>query len=174
MRSLLLRTAIFSCAFSCVFGNSKKSPMPLSSRGLLNTNPKVTPPLILTNLSILQSTRARIAKGDKTLAHAVALLKIDAEAAMTAQSWTEGPGPWSVTNQSAQAPSGDRHDYFSTAKYCWPCNTICNATVENATGNDCKAWTSGSDYHPQKCNNSTGKIHITPRPTFKQKNQKNI
>jgi hypothetical protein len=44
----------------------------------------------------------------------------------------------------------------ATAKYCWPCNTVCNATVEKATGNDCSTWTAGGDYHPQACDNATG------------------
>ena len=151
MQSLLLKTVL---AMLCVDGSTKFQSTK-QFRGF-KANVKNIPPLILTNMSVLKSIRKRIASRDDTLAHAAALLKIDAEDAMTAQSWTEGAGPWSVMNQSAIAPSHNRHDYFSTAKYCWPCNTICNATIENITGNDCKAWKSGSDYHPQKCNNSTG------------------
>ena len=113
-------------------------------------------PLILFNISTLQRTRERVAAGDHALAFATQQLKADAEAAMVAEFWTEGAGPWSVMNKSMVASSGDKHDYFSTAKYCWPCNYPCNATVVNATGNDCTAWEAGGDYHPQKCHNATG------------------
>ena len=97
-------------------------------------------PLILSNLQTLLNTRARIAAGDPSLAHAVTLMRADAEAAMGPNAWTIGTGPWSVMNKSLVAASGDKHDYFSTAKYCWPCNTECNATVEKETGNSCDDW----------------------------------
>jgi hypothetical protein len=117
---------------------------------------RVPAPLIMSNLSTLQRTRAGIAAGDFALAHAVEQLKADAEAAMVAEFWTEGAGPWSVMNKSMVGASGDKHDYFSTAKYCWPCDYPCNATVVNATGNSCDAWTKGGDFHPHKCDNATG------------------
>jgi hypothetical protein len=113
-------------------------------------------PLVLSSLSTLQHTRARIAAGDPALSRQIKLLKSDAEAAMWPEFWTEGGGPWSVMNKTMVASSGDKHDYFSTAKYCWPCNYPCNATVTRATGNDCNSWTKGSDYHPGACDNTTG------------------
>ena len=114
------------------------------------------PPLLLANISTLQQSRERVARGDPSLASAVRRLGADAEAAMGPNAWTEGAGPWSVMNKTLVGASGDKHDYFSTAKYCWPCNTVCNATVEKATGNDCSTWTAGGDYHPQACDNATG------------------
>eukprot|EP01052_Picozoa_sp_SAG31_P028367 SAG31_NODE_2731_length_5175_cov_1.794129_4_plen_447_part_00 len=93
---------------------------------------------------------------DPSLAFAVQQMAADAESAMGPNDWVEGSGPWSVMNKSTVGPSGDMHDYFSTAKYCWPCNTICNAAVENATGNDCGGWERGSDFHPKACDNATG------------------
>ena len=53
------------------------------------------PPLILSNLTTLRHTRARIVAGDASLRRAVQLLRKDAEAAMHPQFWTEGAGPWS-------------------------------------------------------------------------------
>ncbi|KAJ7867551.1 hypothetical protein B0H14DRAFT_2346933 [Mycena olivaceomarginata] len=39
-------------------------------------------------------------------------------------------GPWSVTNKSVVAPSGDKHDYMSWAPYQWPdCSNVHNTTV---------------------------------------------
>ncbi|KAJ7700499.1 alginate lyase-domain-containing protein [Mycena rosella] len=39
-------------------------------------------------------------------------------------------GPWSVTNKSVLAPSGDKHDYMSWAPYQWPdCSHAGNTTV---------------------------------------------
>ncbi|KAJ7862137.1 chondroitin AC/alginate lyase, partial [Mycena olivaceomarginata] len=39
-------------------------------------------------------------------------------------------GPWSVTNKSIVAPSGDKHDYMSWAPYQWPdCSNVHNTTV---------------------------------------------
>ena len=94
-------------------------------------------PLILGNLSTLLGTRARIAAGDSALANAQQL-RADAEAAMGAEFWTEGSGPWSVMNKSLAGPSGDKHDYFSVAKYCWPVRpfrvSACAARTLNPTG----------------------------------------
>lgn len=131
-------------------------PVLVLSTAPLSLASSSSPPLILSSLTTLRHTRARIAAGDVALRHAVQLLRRDAEAAMSPQSWTEGGGPWSVMNKTMLPPSGDKHDYFSTAKYCWPCNYPCNASVVNATGNDCSAWTKGSDYHPGLCDNATG------------------
>jgi len=39
-------------------------------------------------------------------------------------------GPWTVTNKSVLAPSGDPHDYMSWAPYSWPnCTALGNTTV---------------------------------------------
>ncbi|KAJ6588095.1 alginate lyase-domain-containing protein [Mycena capillaripes] len=39
-------------------------------------------------------------------------------------------GPWSVTNKSVLAPSGDKHDYMSWAPYEWPdCSKAGNTTA---------------------------------------------
>ena len=142
------------CIDTCV----KKCKRPLMKADDAAAAAAAEAPLIMFNISTLHRTRERIAAGDDALAFATQQLKADAEAAMLAEFWTEGAGPWSVMNKSMAfvASSGDKHDYFSTAKYCWPCNYPCNSTVVKATGNDCTAWTKGGDYHPQKCDNATG------------------
>ncbi|KAF8519600.1 alginate lyase-domain-containing protein [Hysterangium stoloniferum] len=39
-------------------------------------------------------------------------------------------GPWTVTNKTVLAPSGDKHDYMSWAPYSWPnCTAVGNTTV---------------------------------------------
>jgi hypothetical protein len=61
----------------------------------------------------LQSTRQRIAAGDKALDPAWAKLERDAQKALRA-------GPFSIINKGATPPSGDKHDYMSQAPYFWP------------------------------------------------------
>eukprot|EP00935_MAST-01C_sp_MAST-1C-sp1_P002188 g2188.t1 len=149
------RPAASAAAAAAARGSMFESPDTLP-------NAKISPradrasTLVLLNVTTLLSMRSRIAAKDPSLTRAAELLRSDAEDAMGANAWTEGAGPWSVTQQRLTAASGNIHDYFSTAKYCWPCNTICNATVENATGNTCADWEKGSDYHPEPCDNATG------------------
>src|SRR5215468_6240096 len=61
----------------------------------------------------LESTRRKLASGDKELAPALARLEKDAEEAFRA-------GPFSVVNKKPTPPSGDKHDYMSQAPYFWP------------------------------------------------------
>ena len=44
-------------------------------------------------------------------------------------------GPWAVTDKQMLPPSGDRHDFFSTSSYAWPCNRTCPFTFA-----DCSHW----------------------------------
>ena len=55
--------------------------------------------------------------------------------------------------KSAQNDSSHPHSKNDARR---PCNYPCNATVVNATGNDCSSWTDGGDYHPKACDNETG------------------
>jgi hypothetical protein len=61
----------------------------------------------------LEATKARLAAGDKSLEPALRQLVRDADQAL-------GFAPVSVTQKTRLAPSGDRHDYMSTAPYYWP------------------------------------------------------
>lgn len=76
-----------------------------------------TPPLLAHDARLIAATRARIAAADPAtraaLAHAV-------DAATDALAL----GPFSVTQAPHTAPSGDARDYYSIAKYYWPCNAL--------------------------------------------------
>lgn len=61
----------------------------------------------------LATAKARLAAGDATLQPALEKLIADADAALKV-------APVSVTQKTKLAPSGDRHDYMSTAPYYWP------------------------------------------------------
>jgi hypothetical protein len=77
------------------------------------TAPAAGPRVFLLDVHHLQATRARISKGEATLAPALAQLERDAQAALKA-------GPFSVVNKTVTPPSGDKHDYLSLAPYFWP------------------------------------------------------
>jgi hypothetical protein len=116
-------------------------------------------PLLLQDMTTMQKMRSRALNRDPALAGPLALLQADAVSLFIGNStFVDGAGPWAVTDKGKWthyvAASGDVHDYFSTAKYCWPCNTSCNRTM--FPGNECDAWLKGKDYHPHKCNNATG------------------
>jgi hypothetical protein len=64
----------------------------------------------------LVDARHRAQSGDRRLRAAFAALERDAKAAMRA-------GPFSVTDKQRAAPSGDKHDYVSSAPYWWPDST---------------------------------------------------
>jgi hypothetical protein len=61
----------------------------------------------------LLAAKARLAAGDTALRPALDKLIADADAALKV-------APVSVTQKTKLAPSGDRHDYMSTAPYYWP------------------------------------------------------
>ncbi len=69
--------------------------------------------LVLLDAQLLAKAKERAADGDPAAAAAVAELRRDADAAMTA-------GPFTVVNKTKLPPSGDRHDYRSLAIYWWP------------------------------------------------------
>lgn len=59
------------------------------------------------------AVKARVADGDLPLKPAVARLRDEADAALTA-------GPFSVTFDGPIPPGGDKHDYMSVGPYWWP------------------------------------------------------
>ena len=61
----------------------------------------------------LARVKARVKAGDKTLTPALDALIADAERALLAD-------PPSVMDKTRLPPTGDRHDYMSTAPYFWP------------------------------------------------------
>ncbi|MDP3069503.1 MAG: alginate lyase family protein [Opitutaceae bacterium] len=61
----------------------------------------------------LAAAKARLAAGDATLQPALDKLVADADRALAFM-------PVCVTQKTKLAPSGDRHDYLSTAPYFWP------------------------------------------------------
>jgi hypothetical protein len=61
----------------------------------------------------LAKTKARLAAGDKSLRPALDRLLAEAAKDLKAK-------PISVTEKPKAPPSGDKHDYFSTAIYFWP------------------------------------------------------
>jgi hypothetical protein len=71
------------------------------------------PRTFILDASKLTRTREAVRKGDKRLAPALAKLKREADAALTA-------GPFSVMHKDATPPSGDKHDYMTYAPYWWP------------------------------------------------------
>lgn len=62
---------------------------------------------------VLVQTRQAVATGNRALTDAVRRLRKDAEKAVRL-------GIGSVMDKSGAAPSGDRHDYVSLARYFWP------------------------------------------------------
>ena len=58
-------------------------------------------------------SRARIARGDNSLAPAIEKLRLEADAALK-------KGPFSVMDKKLVPPSGDKHDYMSLGPYWWP------------------------------------------------------
>ena len=54
-------------------------------------SPRPPPPLVITTLATLESTRAKC--NEPELARTIALLRADAAAAMLPEPWTEGGGP---------------------------------------------------------------------------------
>jgi hypothetical protein len=71
------------------------------------------PRVFLLNGVQLESTRQRIAGGDRQFDAALQSLRRDANKAL-------GMGPFSVVNKDLAPPSGDQHDYMSLAPYWWP------------------------------------------------------
>eukprot|EP00051_Salpingoeca_urceolata_P010295 m.125417 g.125417 ORF g.125417 m.125417 type:complete len:449 (-) comp16652_c0_seq1:60-1406(-) len=72
-----------------------------------------------------------------------------------------GRGPWSVTNSTLVAPSGDQHDYVSYGTYEWPCNAECNTTMFKHCGDWWRkpAWW-GNKTWPPPCNRTSGLPYI--------------
>ncbi len=83
------------------------------SSASVNLNESAAPRVFLLDAKQLQATRARLRKGDRTLASALAKLERDAQEALSA-------GPFSVISKGVTPPSGDKHDYMSQAPYWWP------------------------------------------------------
>ena len=85
-----------------------------------------SPPLLVHDARLIAASRARIAAGDpltqRALAHA-----LDAAAAALPL------GPFTVTRAPHPAPSGDPRDYYSIAKYYWPCNALPPRCARNAS-----------------------------------------
>ncbi len=61
----------------------------------------------------LAQTKARIARGEKSLAPAIEKLRLEADDALK-------KGPFSVMDKKLVPPSGDKHDYMSLGPYWWP------------------------------------------------------
>ena len=92
-----------------------------------------SPPLLRANATLIAQTRARIAARDPAVLPALAAAQRWAEASLTL-------GPWSVTQCPHAAPSGDPRDYYSIAKYYWPCNRL-PPRCAGAPGPSCDAAT---------------------------------
>ncbi len=75
--------------------------------------PPLPESLIVGRVAGLQAARDRLAAGDAFLAPALAALRERAEQALAV-------GPFSVVDDPAVPPSGDRHDYLSVGPYWWP------------------------------------------------------
>ena len=78
-------------------------------------------PITTFNTTLIAYTQRRIKAGDKSFNAAYA-------AVVAAGDVWLNQGPWSVTAAHDTPPSGDKHDYFSYARYGWPCNeafTVC-------------------------------------------------
>jgi hypothetical protein len=71
------------------------------------------PRVFLLEADHLRLVREKIRGGGTNCAPALARLKKDARATLSA-------GPFSVVNKKTIPPSGDRHDYMSQAPYFWP------------------------------------------------------
>jgi len=77
------------------------------------TSEQQTVSTILIDQDYLDQVRERINNGDTTLQPAYYKLIKDAEKALQ-------EGPYTVTDKTRVAPSGDRHDYASYSRYWWP------------------------------------------------------
>ncbi|MBL9185902.1 MAG: alginate lyase family protein [Opitutaceae bacterium] len=77
------------------------------------TDARAEPRYFAARPGTLVETKARLAAGDATLQPALDKLVADADRALAF-------APVSVTQKTKLAPSGDRHDYLSTAPYFWP------------------------------------------------------
>ena len=73
------------------------------------------PPLLVHDAALIAATRARIAASDPAVMPALTRALRYADEALVL-------GPWSVTQCPHVPPSGDSRDYYSIAKYYWPCN----------------------------------------------------
>jgi len=73
------------------------------------------PQVLVHNASLIAYTKRRLAAGDPSLSLAYAAVLAAADAALSM-------GPYSVLDAKTTPPSGDKHDYMSTARYGWPCN----------------------------------------------------
>lgn len=114
-------------------------------------------PLLLLDRATMMKTREKASLGG--LKTELAMLRADAEMlyAGTNASWTDGAGPWAVTDKAAgdAAATGNPHDYYTTATDYWPCKSTCNTTI--FPGPTCDSWLAGwnpTNVHP--CNNKTG------------------
>jgi len=84
---------------------------------LLTFNPHAAgaelPRTLILRGSDLVEARKRVQSNDSSLLPAFNRLKRDADSVLHA-------GPFSVINKTLPPPSGDKHDYMSTAPYWWP------------------------------------------------------
>eukprot|EP00041_Stephanoeca_diplocostata_P029643 m.882507 g.882507 ORF g.882507 m.882507 type:complete len:226 (+) comp23597_c0_seq38:359-1036(+) len=71
-------------------------------------------PVLRYNTTLLERSWEKLHHGDTDLNLVIAELERAAQGHISA-------GPFSVLNSSAVRPSGDNHDYMSTAVYWWPC-----------------------------------------------------
>ena len=74
-------------------------------------------PLLIHNETLIATTWSRLRRGDSMLAAAVRAVEAHAIGHLSA-------GPFSVVQCPATPPSGDKHDYMSTAVYWWPCSAV--------------------------------------------------
>jgi hypothetical protein len=72
-----------------------------------------TTTLLLIDAERLADVRAKLKRGDETMAAALAALEKDAAKALAMT-------PVSVMDKTIVPPSGDKHDYMSQAPYWWP------------------------------------------------------
>jgi len=72
-----------------------------------------SPRVFILDAGVLRANRERLQSGDETLKLALAKLRRSADAALKA-------GPFSVSDKTSPAPSGDKHDYQSLGPYWWP------------------------------------------------------
>src|SRR6185436_6318631 len=86
----------------------------------------------------LAMIKQRLLGGDPQLTATLASLKATADAALTA-------GPWSVMNKTTTPPSGNKHDYYSLARYYWPSNSANGCPYVHKDGQT-NPETSGNKY----------------------------
>ena len=95
------------------------SPLLLCASSLALT----VPPPLVHDAALIAASQARARAGDPATLAEVATAVRRAEAALSA-------GPFSVTANPHPAPDGDVREYYSIAKYYWPCDvalTLCGA-----------------------------------------------